>query len=852
MFRAIYRFLASLKLAIILLAVLLYACAAGTYYESKYGAEVAGLLVYKTWWFSAWMLLLVVNLFCAAAIRYPWKPYQTGFVITHAGIIVLLLGGLIDRQWGVEGYLSLFRGRAPTTQMQLLDQSFQVFSPGQPDPATTRIQMKAAGVLLASIEEVKSGDVRDWRRFAERLVQEGRDPDETPGQQVWALFSEADRAAYLRAAKGEAEDEAVGIDTEALADILNRALRSRSFFKGALFENANLPEEGQRLLAFGPRLLSNKEVYYLNRLLLAGAYPDLVAPGVLERRPHEANSPDPGVQVKIVDVQPVEYATEDLLPTPKGQPMVLVKLQSPMIGVQHHVLQDGDAAPVLNALLSFEFGEPPAEKPAGPEGDAPKLVPLVERTYIFRNDNVLMSTVETGRKSGVAATIVVDEKGKDHRLKLTLEGRDFEFPVLENVDRKLPLDGLPEWRLEIKGFYPSFIFDENMKPTSESDELKNPCAFFYLYGPEVEAVKAEKSGSHGGMHGAEEQEEQMSFAIYMNREGKLSYVAKRGETREAGGALELGMPVRFFKMPGEGLTVEKALEAAKPVSNWAPVAGGMHDSGNHWSGALCEVSAGSETRRVWAGNLRAGGGGGVPVNVGDRKLTLGWDHRYSDMPFSVGLAQAGAQHQEGLIGSGSFMNFESTLSFDEQMDEIVLKPGSKLLDEYGLDEDEPTIHGAILDDRGGLLRFRDPFMSAKDDDLFVPMAEVAGYTRNTRRIWMNNPTTWPPVWYGPWLGTTYKFSQSDLQPDKNPDWSGIQVLRDPGWLPKWLGSLMICFGIFTMFYLKPYFRRAPAKKAGEQAAATKEAPAGGEAAAPLDARQDAVQEPTPVGSSQKG
>jgi len=29
------------------------------------------------------------------------------------------------------------------------------------------------------------------------------------------------------------------------------------------------------------------------------------------------------------------------------------------------------------------------------------------------------------------------------------------------------------------------------------------------------------------------------------------------------------------------------------------------------------------------------------------------------------------------------------------------------------------------------------------------------------------------------------------------------VLYDPGWLPKWIGSLAICLGIATMFYIRP-------------------------------------------------
>ena len=32
------------------------------------------------------------NILCAALIRYPWKKRQTGFVITHAGLLILLAG----------------------------------------------------------------------------------------------------------------------------------------------------------------------------------------------------------------------------------------------------------------------------------------------------------------------------------------------------------------------------------------------------------------------------------------------------------------------------------------------------------------------------------------------------------------------------------------------------------------------------------------------------------------------------------------------------------------------------------------------------------------------------------------
>jgi hypothetical protein len=50
---------------------------------------------------------------------------------------------------------------------------------------------------------------------------------------------------------------------------------------------------------------------------------------------------------------------------------------------------------------------------------------------------------------------------------------------------------------------------------------------------------------------------------------------------------------------------------------------------------------------------------------------------------------------------------------------------------------------------------------------------------------------------------TYKISQASWNPD-NLDQSSVQILRDPGWLLKWIGSLLVVIGVFMMFYLQPY------------------------------------------------
>lgn len=46
-------------------------------------------------------------------------------------------------------------------------------------------------------------------------------------------------------------------------------------------------------------------------------------------------------------------------------------------------------------------------------------------------------------------------------------------------------------------------------------------------------------------------------------------------------------------------------------------------------------------------------------------------------------------------------------------------------------------------------------------------------------------------------------SQASWNPE-NLGQSSVQILRDPGWLLKWIGSLLVVIGVFMMFYLQPY------------------------------------------------
>ncbi len=103
----VFRFFASVELAVFLILSIAVVLAVGTVYESKYSAAVAGQLVYRSLWMQGLLWLFILNLAAAAISRLPWKRHHIGFLITHLGIIILLLGSWITQRRGIDGALAL-------------------------------------------------------------------------------------------------------------------------------------------------------------------------------------------------------------------------------------------------------------------------------------------------------------------------------------------------------------------------------------------------------------------------------------------------------------------------------------------------------------------------------------------------------------------------------------------------------------------------------------------------------------------------------------------------------------------------------------------------------------------------
>jgi len=121
--------LGSLKLALLLLATIAIAIGAATFTEAHFDAAVARAWIYKAPWFIAWLGVLCINLFAVTLTRWPWQQKHTGFIITHYGIITLLIGAVIGSKLGFEGNITLRTDGQPQRRIITDISTLQIESP---------------------------------------------------------------------------------------------------------------------------------------------------------------------------------------------------------------------------------------------------------------------------------------------------------------------------------------------------------------------------------------------------------------------------------------------------------------------------------------------------------------------------------------------------------------------------------------------------------------------------------------------------------------------------------------------------------------------------------------------------
>ena len=81
------------------------------------------------------LAFLAINILCAALIRFPWKKRQIGFVITHAGLLILIAGSYLGFRSSDEGMMAMLEGES---RSQVLRRQDSVIRVRELDPQTQK------------------------------------------------------------------------------------------------------------------------------------------------------------------------------------------------------------------------------------------------------------------------------------------------------------------------------------------------------------------------------------------------------------------------------------------------------------------------------------------------------------------------------------------------------------------------------------------------------------------------------------------------------------------------------------------------------------------------------------------
>jgi hypothetical protein len=124
----------SMRVAVVLLIYLGVVTFFGTFAQREWDAFTVQKELFEAWW--AWtppslpfgipsglpmpgglltMTLLFCNLVVGGLVRIRWRRRNTGILITHLGMVLLLLAGWVKYQFSVSGFLSLYVGTSGNT-----------------------------------------------------------------------------------------------------------------------------------------------------------------------------------------------------------------------------------------------------------------------------------------------------------------------------------------------------------------------------------------------------------------------------------------------------------------------------------------------------------------------------------------------------------------------------------------------------------------------------------------------------------------------------------------------------------------------------------------------------------------
>ncbi len=491
----------------------------------------------------------------------------------------------------------------------------------------------------------------------------------------------------------------------------------------------------------------------------------------LHHPPTPRHPRDLGVLASGADLQVIDYAPAidaKLNPRPLesgGAPALHFTIKTAMMGQhleswllagdsQHDSFSMGladvelkrGAAPDLTDGRDGSPGRPRAGADASAQG---KAVDLEESIFAFsKAPNEQIGHVAKGGSSGAKVKLEAPEDGDKGRVIISLGDKEAAFNVGENLRRDVKIKDSP-FTLRIDDYWPDFRI-ENGKPSSLTDQPNNPAVLVTIRGKAVPAAAV--PNPHGT--GAE-----------LNANGGPPAMPP------AGG--ETPNRLTLFIADDGGMTYElvsrKRGRSTGKLEMNEPLATGWAD----WKLNVDRVMPHAEQWMDF-----------TPVKSGQAPSPAA-----SDLPdgLRVRIQQNGRTFEQW-VPAGWQITVPTTPN------ETMIAYGFKTL---------PLPIGLEL------LKFEVKRNEGNDSPAgFKSTLRISTTDGQTviGSCWMNHPFSFPAGWTHTWTGLTYKISQASWNPD-NLNQSSIQILRDPGWLLKWIGSLLIVIGVFMMFYLRPYRRQ---------------------------------------------
>lgn len=119
---AVLKQLGSLKWTVWILAGMVVIMAYATYIESQEGHEAAMVKGFHSLPMDILIALLGVNLIACTLSRAPYSPHQYPWLVTHIGIILIMVGAIVSHRTSLTGQIVLRIGQ-PAEYVQLFTDS---------------------------------------------------------------------------------------------------------------------------------------------------------------------------------------------------------------------------------------------------------------------------------------------------------------------------------------------------------------------------------------------------------------------------------------------------------------------------------------------------------------------------------------------------------------------------------------------------------------------------------------------------------------------------------------------------------------------------------------------------------